>query len=65
MFELFVSTKKELQIAESYLFESSKLLNVSNGVPDDFNIRTFKHHLSKIDLEEMKAFHKFIKQCCE
>lgn len=62
MFELFVSTKKELQIAESDLFESSKMLNIYNGVPDSFDIRTFKHHLSKIDLEEMKEFHKFIRQ---
>lgn len=65
MFELSVSTKKELQIAESDLFESSKMLNISNGVPDGFDIRTFKYHLSKIDLEEMKEFHKFIRQWFE
>lgn len=61
MFELLVSTKKELQIEESHLFKSSKLFNFSNGVPDGFDIRTFKHHLSKINLEEMKEFHKFIR----
>ena len=63
MFELSIDTKKELQIAESDLFESSKMLNISNGVPNGFNIRLFKHHLSKIDLDEMKIFHKFIKEC--
>ncbi len=65
MFELSVSTKKELQIAESDLFESSKMLTLYNGVPNGFDIRTFKYHLSKIDLEEMKEFHKFIREWFE
>ncbi len=34
LFELLVSTKKELQIKESPLFESSKMLNLSFGTPN-------------------------------
>lgn len=33
MLELFVNNKKELQIEESQLFKSSKMLHVSFGTP--------------------------------
>ena len=62
MFELSVDTKKELQIEDSHLFKSSKMLKISNGVPENFDIRTLKQYLSRIDLEEMKEFHKFVRQ---
>lgn len=61
MLELFVNNKKELQIAESDLFKSSKILNIFFGTPKGFDIRIFKSYLSRIDLEELKEFYKFIK----
>lgn len=61
MIELLVNTKKELQIAETPLFESSKMLNFSFGTPENFDIRTFKKYLSMIDLDKLKEFYEFIK----
>lgn len=61
MLELFINNKKELQIAETPLFESSKLLKIAFGTPQNFNIRTYKEKLSRINLEDLKAFTKFIK----
>ena len=61
MLELFVSNKKELQIAESDLFKSSKILKSAYGIPEKFDIRTFKKYLSSIDLEELNKLHKYIK----
>ena len=61
MFELIVSNKKELQIADTPLFESSKLLKISFGIPEKLDIRTYKEKLSRINLEDLKAFAKFIK----
>lgn len=61
MFELVVSNKKELQIADTPLFESSKLLKISFGIPQNLEVRTYKEKLSRINLDELKAFVKFIK----
>ena len=61
MLELFIKNKKELQIAESNLLKSSKMLDFSNGIPKDFDIRTFKLLLSSIDLKELNRFYNFIK----
>lgn len=61
MLELFIDTKKELQIQESPLFKSSEMLNFFIGNPKDFDIRTFKKYLSMIDFEELREFYKFIK----
>ncbi len=62
MFELFVNNKKELQIAETPLLESSKNLKIAFGTPERFCIRTFKNQLSRIDLDELKIFLKNIKR---
>jgi len=61
MLELFVGTKKELQIEESPLLRSSKFLKILYGSPNSSNIRTFKRQLSMIDFKKLKKFHKFIK----
>lgn len=60
MIELLVNTKKELQIAKTPLFESSKMLNFSFGTPENFDIRTFKTHLSMIELDKLKEFYLFM-----
>lgn len=62
MIELSVNTKKELQIAETPLLKSSKMLNFSFGTPVNFDIRTFKKYLSMIDLETLNLFYKYIKE---
>lgn len=62
MLELFLNNKKELQIAETPLFKSSKMLKISFGTPEKFDIRTFKKKLSRLNLEDLKEFHKFIKK---
>jgi len=61
MLELLVNNKKELQIVESPLFEVLKILNFLFGIPKKFNFRTYKEKLSRINLEDLKAFAKFIK----
>ena len=61
MLELVVNNKKELQIAESPLFEVLKILNFFFGTPQNIDIRTYKEKLSRINLEDLKAFTKFIK----
>jgi len=61
MLELFIDTKKELRIEESPLLKSSKIVNLSFGIPKEFDIRTFKKYLSKIDLEDLDKFSNFIK----
>lgn len=58
MFELFVDNKKELQIAETPLFESSKNLKIFYGAPEEFDIRTFKEILSRINFDDLKSFYK-------
>jgi hypothetical protein len=35
LFELFITTKKELQIRENPLFESSKMLHFAFGTPTE------------------------------
>jgi hypothetical protein len=60
MFELFLNSKKELQIAETPLFESSKMLKISFGTPEKFDVRTYKKLLSRIDFQHLKEFHKNI-----
>ena len=62
MLELSVNNKKELQIRDTPLSKSSKMLKISNGIPKDFDIRTFKKHLSIIDLEELREFYDFIQK---
>jgi len=61
MLELFINNKKELQIAETPLFESSKLLKIAFGTPLNIDIRTYKEKLSIIDLVTLKEFCEFIK----
>lgn len=61
MLELLVNNKKELQIVESPLFEVLKILNFLFGIPKKFDFRTYKDKLSRINLEDLKAFVKFIK----
>ena len=61
MFELSIDTKKELQIAETPLFKSSKMLNFSFGTTKEFDIRTYLAEMSKINLEELKEFYEFTK----
>lgn len=60
MLELSVDNKKELQIAESPILESSKMLKFSFGTPENFNIRTYKDILSRIDIEELKKVKKIL-----
>jgi hypothetical protein len=61
MFELFIDNKKELQIAETPLFKSSKLLKNRFGGAKEFDVRTFKKNLSRIDLGELRELYKFVK----
>ena len=61
MLELVVNNKKELQIAESPLFEVLKILNFMFGTPQNIDIRTYKEKLSRIDLVTLKEFCEFIK----
>lgn len=56
MFELLVNTKKELQIAETPLFRAYKMLKNRYGGPKDFDIRTYKQLLSRINLDDLKTF---------
>jgi hypothetical protein len=61
--ELFVSTKKELQIAETPLLKCSKMLNLSFGIPERLDIRTYLKYLSMIEfnwVEELFLFNKNI-----
>lgn len=60
MLELFVNSKKELQVAESPLSKSSKILKISFGTTERFNIGTFKEYLSMIDFSELKEFKNFV-----
>lgn len=62
MFELSVSNKKELQIAETPLFESSKLLKNRFGGTQYLDVRKYKSLLSRLDLNELKIFSKTISQ---
>ncbi len=61
MIELFVSNKKELQIEDSPLFKSSKMLQISNGIPKNFDILTFKKYLTMIELEDLIEFSRLLK----
>ena len=61
MFELSIDNKKRLQIAENQLFKSLKYLNTAFGGAKGFDVWTFKLNLSKIDLDELREFYKFIK----
>ena len=61
MFELSIDNKKRLQIAESHLFKSLNCLKVPFGGAKGFDVWTFKENLSKIDLDELREFYKFIK----
>jgi len=54
MLELFVSNKKELKIEESPILKSSKMFNLLYGTPEKFNIRTFKKHLSTIEMKDLE-----------
>lgn len=60
MFELFVNTKKELQIAETPLFRAFKMVKNHYGGPEDFDIRTYKQLLSRMSLDKLKDFYKAI-----
>lgn len=62
MLELFISTKKSLTIRKTPLLESLNILNFSYGNPKDFDIRTFKDNLSRINLDELKEFYDFIQK---
>jgi len=48
LFELFINTKKELQIEETPLFKSSKMLNISFGTPTASDIWTYIKHYDSI-----------------
>lgn len=61
MLELFVNTKKELRIEKTSLFKSSNFLKNLFGAPKKFDIWTFKEYLTKVDLDELEKFYKFIK----
>lgn len=61
MLELFVDNKKELQIAESPLFESSKMLNFSFGTPEKFEVRKYKWLLSRVNFQHLKEFRDFLR----
>lgn len=61
LFELFITTKKELQIQESPIFKSSKMLDLYIGTPERFDVWVFKGFLRMIDLEELKYFVKKLK----
>ena len=56
MLELFIDNKKELQIAETDLLKSSKMLDFSFGIPKDFDIRTLGVYLLNINLQDLKEF---------
>jgi hypothetical protein len=60
--ELFVSNKKELQIEENPLFECSKILNLSYGIPERLDIRTYLKYLSIVDLEDLEEFYTKMKK---
>lgn len=60
MLELSVDNKKELQIAESPIFESSKMLKISFGTPGNFDIRTYKEILSRINLDDLKKLENYV-----
>ena len=38
LFELFIDTKKDLQIAETPLFKGLKYLNLYFGTPEEFDV---------------------------
>jgi len=61
MFELFIDNKKRLQIAENWLFENLKMLKIAFGGAKEFNVRTFKKNLSRVDLGELRELYKFVK----
>ena len=61
MLELLVNNKKEFQIVDFPLFEVLKILNFLFGIPKNNDIRTYKKKMSIINLEDLKAFAKFIK----
>ena len=54
-----LQVKKELQARNSPLFESSKMLNISFGIPKDFEIGTFKKLMAQVKLKDLKVFLKF------
>lgn len=60
MLELYVDNKKELQIAETPLFESSKMLKISFGTTEKFDVRKYKKLLSRVDSNELKEFYRVI-----
>lgn len=59
--ELSVTTKKELQIEDSPLLKSSKMLEILFGTPELFDTWTFLGYLDKIDLYKLEEFVKIIK----
>ena len=61
MFELFIDNKKRLHIAENQLFENLKNLKIAFGGTKEFDVRIYKENLSRIDLEELREFYKFVK----
>lgn len=61
MLELSVDNKKELQLAETPLVKSSKMLEKLYGIPKEFDIRIFKKYLSKINFDDLIEFKDFIK----
>ena len=61
MFELFIDKEKRLHIAENQLFENLKNLKIAFGGAKEFDVRTYKENLSRIDLEELREFYKFVK----
>lgn len=64
LLELSVNSKKELHIAESPIFESSKLLKISFGTPEKFDVRTYKKLLSRINLEDLNCFIDELESFC-
>jgi len=61
MFELLIDKEKRLQIAENQLFKNLKILKITFGTTNGFDVWTFKENLSKIDLDELREFYKFVK----
>lgn len=59
--ELLINTKKELQIKDSPLFKSSKMLNSLNGMPEEIDSWTFFNSLNQIETEDVEFLLKNIK----
>ncbi len=62
LLELSINNKKELYIAKNSLYKALENLLFRIGTPEKFDIRTFKKKLSRLNLEDLKEFHKFIKK---